>query len=84
MIKILYFSRYREMLDCDNEEYELPEDSMTINNLMQRLASRGGQWQIVFAGQLPVLAAINQEIVKADAIIQDLDEIGFFPPVSGG
>ncbi|MEJ2214120.1 MAG: molybdopterin converting factor subunit 1 [Gammaproteobacteria bacterium] len=84
MIKILYFSSYREMLDCENEEIELPEDSMTISKLMQLLAERGDQWQVIFAGQLPVLAAINQEIVNADAIINNHDEIGFFPPVSGG
>lgn len=84
MIKILYFSRYREMLNCEQEEIELPDNSMTIEKLMQLLASRGGQWSEIFNGQFPVLSAINQEITDTSAFIHDDDEVGFFPPVSGG
>jgi molybdopterin synthase sulfur carrier subunit len=84
MIKILYFSRYREMLDCEKEEIELTENTMTISQLMQLLAGRDEQWEAVFAGKLPVLSAVNQEIANADTIIRDQDEIGFFPPVTGG
>lgn len=36
--------------------------------------------------ELPVnvLVAINQTYAKADSMVKDGDEVGFFPPVSGG
>ena len=30
------------------------------------------------------LCAINMEYVKADAMVEDGDEVAFFPPVTGG
>ena len=30
------------------------------------------------------LCAINMEYVKPDALVQDSDEVAFFPPVTGG
>lgn len=30
------------------------------------------------------LCAINMEYVKPDALVQDGDEVAFFPPVTGG
>ncbi len=31
-----------------------------------------------------ILMAINMEYVKSDAIVEEGDEIAFFPPVTGG
>jgi len=32
----------------------------------------------------PLLAAVNMEYVDLDTLVQDGDELGFFPPVTGG
>jgi molybdopterin synthase sulfur carrier subunit len=52
--------------------------------LRELLASRGGVWSEVFAEDRPVLAAVNQEMATAEQVLQLDDEVGFFPPVTGG
>ncbi len=44
-------------------------------------------WQLASNGiAMPdnTLCAINMEYVKADVLVQDGDEVAFFPPVTGG
>lgn len=84
MIRVRYFARYREMLDCEQEEMELPDSVQTIADLMLVLSQRGNRWPDVFSGDQRILAAINQDMVQADAVIKNGDEVAFFPPVTGG
>ena len=84
MIKIRYFARYREMLDCEQESMEYSQAMHTAEQLIATLAQRGERWADVFDGDQRVLIAINQDMVKPDTTIQDGDEIAFFPPVTGG
>lgn len=84
MIEIRYFARYREMLDCEQESMEFSDALQTPEKLMTLLAQRGDRWTDVFAGEQRVLVAINQDMVKANASINDGDEVAFFPPVTGG
>lgn len=83
MIRLLYFAGLRETLACDGEDYPL-EESMSVAELRARLASRGEPWSQALAPEQPILAAINQRVAGADARIQPGDEVGFFPPVTGG
>ena len=84
MIDIRYFARYREMLDCDHETMEFSDALQTAETLMSVLARRGDRWVDVFGSDQRVLVAINQDMVQADARINDGDEVAFFPPVTGG
>ncbi|MEZ5524470.1 MAG: molybdopterin converting factor subunit 1 [Pseudomonadales bacterium] len=82
-VKILYFARLRDELDCAEEIFDLPHDSCSVSELKQALADRGDAWRKVFNdGQL--LAAVNQAMANADTRISANDEVGFFPPVTGG
>lgn len=82
-LTVRYFARFREQLGCDSEPLPcLPGDTPSI--LMARLAARGGRWQDIFAGDTPVLVAINDTMAQADAELQDGDNVAFFPPVTGG
>jgi molybdopterin converting factor small subunit len=38
----------------------------------------------VFADEQRVLAAVNQEMASTGQALRSGDEIGFFPPVTGG
>ncbi len=83
MIRVLYFASLRERLESKGEE--LPAEGIrTLANLKARLAARGNVWREVFAEDELVLSAINQEMAQDDAPAKDGDEVGFFPPVTGG
>jgi molybdopterin synthase sulfur carrier subunit len=82
MIRVRYFASLRERLGTADET--LAEWPGTVGELRHSLAARGGAWDEVFADGQPVLVAVNQEMAGPDQAIQDGDEIGFFPPVTGG
>lgn len=85
MIRILYFASLRERLGRDAEELELPVGGVTdVAGLMAILRSRGGVWGEALAAGETVLVARNQEMAGMDTAIVDGDEVGVFPPVTGG
>jgi len=84
MVKILYFARLREQLGIPGESLPLPAGVTTVGALREHLAARGGAWAEALDATRPVRAAVNQDMVKADAPVNDGDEIAFFPPVTGG
>ncbi|WP_456412841.1 molybdopterin converting factor subunit 1 [Thiolapillus sp.] len=84
MIRVLYFASLRDRLGSSGEELELSENTRDISALKALLAQRGERWAAVFAEDELLLAAVNQEMAQADTPINDGDEIGFFPPVTGG
>jgi len=84
MIQMLYFASLRERLGSDREALALPDGVTDLAGLIEHLRQRGGSWADVLNGEQPVLMAINQEMAKPADAIQDGDEIGLFPPVTGG
>ena len=82
MIRVRYFASLRERLGLAEES--LAEWPGTVAELRASLATRGGAWHEVFAGGQPVLAAVNQEMAAPGQTLADNDEVGFFPPVTGG
>lgn len=85
MITILYFARFREKLGLATEQLELPETGpFTVQRLLDTLATRGGVWQELFAGEQGVLAAINEEMASRQSAVFVDDEVALFPPVTGG
>ncbi|MCL9782616.1 molybdopterin synthase sulfur carrier subunit [Vibrio sp. S4M6] len=81
MIKVLFFAQTRELIGQDS--IELESSFTTVEEVRGHLASRPGKWELALSkGKL--LAAVNQEIVPLEKVINDGDEIAFFPPVTGG
>lgn len=87
-IKIFYFARLKETLKFSTEDLELPDaiylHSLTILKLKGVLAKRSSVWQQMLLGNLKVRGAINHALVDDNAMINDGDEVAFFPPVTGG
>ena len=83
MIQLRYFASLRESLGVGDEQIELPAGVHDLPGLTRWLQARGNTWADALADKR-LQAAINQEIVKADATVTDGDEIAWFPPVTGG
>lgn len=82
MIKVLFFARLREQLDC--AELQLAADHVTdVNALRRKLLEHHPGWQ-EFLVNRQILVAVNQTLAKDDCMINDGDEVAFFPPVTGG
>jgi len=84
LITVLYFARLKESLNYSTEEMKLPEGVKTIAQLKTHLAKRGEAWAHLFNGKQTIRAAINHALVDDESAVKDGDEVGFFPPVTGG
>lgn len=80
-VKILYFAGLKEKLGMSGESVELPAGVATIGSLRDWLVGQGRE---ALGTAKNLRCAVNQDMAKLDAAIQDGDEIAFFPPVTGG
>ena len=83
-VEVLYFASLRERLGVARETVTLPPGVDDLAGLLGELRARGGAWAEVLQDHQAVLMAINQEMARAEDRIADGDEIGLFPPVTGG
>jgi len=83
MIHTLYFASLRDRLETESENLPL-EGATNIGQVKEKLAARGGVWAEIFAGDELVLSAVNQEMAQDETPVNEGDEVGFFPPVTGG
>lgn len=82
-IKLLYFGRPRECLNVSHETADVPQDRVTLGELLAWLRLRGDIWMNELADSR-VRCAINQEFSSLAARIHEHDEVAVFSPISGG
>jgi molybdopterin synthase sulfur carrier subunit len=82
MIRVLFFASVRDRLGV--AEVTLDETPATVAALRETLAARGAEWAASLGPTRQVLAAVNQAMAGDDQPLADGDEVGFFPPVTGG
>jgi molybdopterin synthase sulfur carrier subunit len=83
-VDVLYFASLRERLGVDRETVTLEAGVSDLAGLLAQLRARGGVWAEALADDGRVLMAVNQEMARAGDAIGEGDEIGLFPPVTGG
>ena len=72
-ITILYFAALVKRLELDNETITLPEDVVTIGDLVPWLMTRGGEWKRALAGNLKI--TVNRQFSDMSRKIHDDDEV---------
>ena len=75
-INIIYFASLREKIGRGSDLIEVDAPLTTAQ-----------AWTLATGNnELPdnILIAINHEYVRADSMLNDNDELAFFPPVTGG
>lgn len=84
MVEIKYFAQLSENLGVRTEQIELNQQVKTADDLVNQLINRGGNWAEEFSGDNKILVAINQQMSEPGSLVNDGDEVAFFPPVTGG
>ena len=84
MLKVLFFARIREALDCPALDVPWREELASLEALEAHLCDvQGEQWSQVLC-EPNMIRAVNQAVVEGDCALRDGDEVAFFPPVTGG
>jgi molybdopterin synthase sulfur carrier subunit len=84
MLKVLFFARVKEELDCPELELCWEEGIADLDSLQARLCREGGaRWEEVL-NRPNMIRAVNQSVAAGNSPLVDGDEVAFFPPVTGG
>jgi molybdopterin converting factor subunit 1 len=79
-VHVLYFATLKQRVGSRNEELELPEGA-TVADLKAAVAAKHPD---VVPSLPTVITSVNREFARADHPLAAGDEVGLFPPVSGG
>ena len=75
-IQVKFFASLRERLNQADTAIEA-DTSQTVQDIWQKVV--GGH-----AMPANILMAVNMQYVDAGYVVEDGDEVAFFPPVTGG
>lgn len=79
-VRVLYFATLRQQVGLREESLVLTE-GVTLDDLRRQLS----QSRPALLASLPsAVASVNREFADGGRALHDGDEVGFFPPVSGG
>lgn len=81
-LAVRYFASVREALGS-GEQVEVAS-ATTIAALRDALAARGGRHAEALGRQRVLRSAQNRVLCSEDTQLADGDEVGFFPPLTGG
>lgn len=79
-VNVLFFARHREQMGMAECVVSIATP-LTLGALKQQLTEQHPQFATL---RQPIMAAINQDFADDDRLVQQGDEVAFFPPVTGG
>ena len=82
-IKLIYFSRIREVLGKSSEEIYVKSE--VVRDLIEELQVNGREYEVLKGKNFKVLFAVDQKLLTdPESSIVGAKEIAFFPPMTGG
>ena len=82
MIEVLYFAWVRERIGVPRER--VATQAATVADLVEELRAREERYALAFADLSAIRVAVDQELSEFDAPVDDVREVAFFPPMTGG
>ena len=82
-LQVLFFAKLAEEMGVRALDVPYSAGVDTVEKLIAYLVAENEQWAAAFA-QNQVLSSVNHEMTKHDATLLAGDEVGLFPPVTGG
>ena len=83
-MKVLYFAWVKEKVGLAEETVSPPADVTTVEQLMKWLADRSPGHKAAFTDTRSIKAALDRVHMPLSSRIAGVQEVAFFPPVTGG
>jgi molybdopterin synthase sulfur carrier subunit len=83
-MRLVYFSWVRERIGKGDEEVDLPENVVTVRDLLEWLKTRGEEYEAALQHADTIRVALDMEHVHHSERIGTPFEIALFPPMTGG
>lgn len=81
-VNVRYFAALREAIGMASEVLET--SAVDVASLRAELLAKGGAYAECLAPGRAVRVAVNQVMASDNTVLQAGNEVGFFPPVTGG
>ncbi|SFR60294.1 molybdopterin synthase subunit MoaD [Yoonia tamlensis] len=81
-MNVMYFAWVRERIGMPQEQIET--QAATVAELVAELTAREERYAAAFADISALRVALDQELAEFDAPLSGVQEVAFFPPMTGG
>jgi sulfur-carrier protein len=82
VIDVLYFAWVRERIGLPKEQIQT--NAKTVGELVEELKAREDRYAVAFGDMSALRVAVDQELTDFDAPLENVREVAFFPPMTGG
>lgn len=83
-MKLLYFSWIKDKIGKAQENIEIQSNVKTVEDLIVFLQNTNDKYKSVFEKTSDIKVSINMETANFNDVVNDNDEVAFFPPMTGG
>lgn len=81
-MKVVYFAWVRERIGLPKEEVET--SAATVAELVTELRAKEARYDLAFSDLSALRVALDQELSEFEDSLEGVNEVAFFPPMTGG
>ena len=82
MVTVMYFAWVREKIGISKEVIDT--NAKTVNELILELNEKGENYKIAFSKMDEIKVALDQDLADFESPLLGVNEVAFFPPMTGG